>query len=70
MTPPDAIEAFDLVSTVREATQKLLTIENPLSKPVQITPEQIVCDSDTITFNPPSFTIQPQSVNSSIKIFT
>ena len=56
------IDTFDLACTVRESTNKLLRIDNPLSKPVQILPEHIVCDSDAITFNPTSFTIQPFSV--------
>ena len=56
------MDTFDLATTVRESITKLITIENPLSKPVQILPEHIVCDTDAITFNPTSFTIQPFSV--------
>jgi len=51
-----------MVSIVRETVNKLVIIENPLTKPVQFLPEHIVCDSDAISFNPTSFTIQAQSV--------
>jgi len=51
-----------MTSFVRETVNKLIIIENPLTKPVQFLPEHIVCDCDAISFNPTSFTIQAQSV--------
>jgi hypothetical protein len=49
-------------SLVREATQKLITIENPLSHPVEIKKEMIIVESDTVFVSPLGFTIAPKSV--------
>ena len=49
-------------SLVREATQKLLTIENPLPHAVEIKKEMIVIESETVFVSPKSFTIPPKSV--------
>jgi hypothetical protein len=51
-----------MASLVREATQKLLTIENPLPNPVEIKKEMIVIESETVFVSPKSFTIPPKSV--------
>lgn len=46
---------------VREVVTKLVTIENPLNVPVDIKKEQLVSDSDSISFNPPAFSIPARS---------
>ena len=51
-----------MASLVREATQKLLTIENPLPNPVEIKKEMIIIESETVFVSPKSFVIPPKSV--------
>jgi len=48
-------------SVVREATQKNITIENPLSHPVEIKKDLIIIDNDTVFVSPQQFTIAPKS---------
>ena len=40
---------------------KLITIENPLNVPVDIKKDQLVSESDSISFNPPAFSIPAHS---------
>ena len=40
---------------------KLITIENPLNVPVDIKKDQLVSESDSISFNPPAFSIPARS---------
>ena len=37
---------------VRETVTKLILVENPLDKPVDIKKEQLTVDNDNIMFNP------------------
>jgi hydrocephalus-inducing protein len=60
-TPPDASEVLEMSTAVRDTTKKVISITNPLEKPVDIKKEQITVDTDTITFAPQSFTIPPKS---------
>ena len=53
---------FEFVSPVRETITKVITLENPLLKPVHILPEHLYTDNETIAFYPTSFTIEAQSV--------
>lgn len=46
-----------MTSIVRETCMKLITIENLLSKQVQITKDNFSCDNENITFNPQNFII-------------
>ena len=48
-------------SVVREATQRLINIENPLPHPVDIKQDMIVVESDTVFVSPKSFVIPPKS---------
>lgn len=48
-------------SLVREVTQKHITIENPLSHPVEIKKDMITVESDTVFVSPIQFTIAPKS---------
>lgn len=50
-----------MTSIVREAVSKLITIENPLSIGVDIKKENLVSETDAISFNPPSFQIPARS---------
>ena len=50
-----------MTSLVREATQKHITIKNPLSHPVEIKKEMIIVESETVFVSPLSFTIAPKS---------
>jgi hypothetical protein len=63
ITPSDPLKIIAMSSLVREATQKHITIENPLSHPVEIIKEMIVVDNDTVFVSPLQFTIAPKSVN-------
>ena len=45
VNPADPQKEILMASLVREATQKLLTIENPLPNPVEIKKEMILIDS-------------------------
>lgn len=36
---------------------KLVTLENPLSKPVLLSKDMITCDNENVTIHPNSFTI-------------
>ena len=55
-----------MTSLVREATQKLLTLENPLPHPVEIKKEMIIIESETVFVSPKNFVIAPKSVNFSL----
>jgi hydrocephalus-inducing protein len=46
---------------VREVQTKLITIENPLGVAVDIKKEQLVSETDSVSFNPPAFSIPPRS---------
>ena len=61
VTPPDAVESFELSTAVRDTVKKVISITNPLDKPVDIKREQISVDTDTLTFTPQNFTIPPKS---------
>lgn len=61
VNPADPQKEIVMASLVREATQKLLTIENPLPHPVEIKKEMIVIESETVFVSPKSFTIPPKS---------
>lgn len=50
-----------LTSLVRETSNKLITLENPLSVPVQIKKEMILIESDVVYVSPNSFTIPAKS---------
>lgn len=52
---------IELTSIVREIANKLITIENPLSVPVEFKKDQLVADTDSVSFNPPQFIIPPKS---------
>jgi hypothetical protein len=51
-----------MTSLVREATQRLITLENPLPHPVEIKKEMIVVESDVLFVSPKAFTIPAKSV--------
>jgi hydrocephalus-inducing protein len=40
---------------VREATSKIITIENPLNVPVDVKKENLITETDSVSFNPPTF---------------
>ena len=48
-------------SIVRETIMKIITIENPLSKAVQITKDNITCDNENIAFQPINFLVPEKS---------
>ena len=48
-------------SIVRETIMKIITIENPLSKAVQITNDNITCDNDNLAFQPINFLVPEKS---------
>ena len=50
-------------SYVRETISKVITIENPMAKPIEIKKENLISDNENIAFNPPTFTIPPHSVS-------
>jgi len=52
---------IELSSIIRESVSKLITIENPLDKPVIVKKEQFSTDNDNISFLPSSFTIPEKS---------
>ena len=62
INPADPQKEIVMASLVREATQKLLTIENPLPNPVEIKKEMIIIESETVFVSPKSFVIPPKSV--------
>lgn len=57
VSPADLQGRLELSSVVRETTMKLVTLENPLSKPVLLSKEMITCDNENISIHPNSFTI-------------
>lgn len=57
VAPADLQGKIELSSVVRETTMRMITLENPLSKPVQLTKEMITCDNENVTIHPSSFTI-------------
>lgn len=54
---PDIQGKLEMASVVRETCMKLITIENLLSKQVQISKENFFCDNENITFHPQNFVI-------------
>ena len=48
-------------SIVRETIMKIITIENPLSKAVQISKDNITCDNENITFQPHNIVVPEKS---------
>jgi hydrocephalus-inducing protein len=48
-------------SIVREVATKLITIENPLSVPVEVKKDHLTCDTEIVSFNPPSFSVLARS---------
>jgi hypothetical protein len=52
-----------MASVVRETVSKIITIENPLNKPIDIKKEMLLSDNENVSFNPNTFTIQSHSVN-------
>ena len=60
---PEPTEATELTAMVRDIAKKVISINNPLDKPVEIKKEQIIIDTDTLTVAPLAFTIPPKSVN-------
>ena len=58
--PADPINKV-MVSVVRETASTWINIENPLPIPVIIKKENLTAEHDSITFNPPTFTLQPKS---------
>lgn len=61
ISPSDPLKVIAMSSVVREATQKNITIENPLSHPVEIKKDLIIIDNDTVFVSPQQFTIAPKS---------
>lgn len=59
--PPDQMPNIELTSLVREATTRLITIENPLPQEVTIKKEMITIDNDNVSVQPSSFKIPPKS---------
>lgn len=53
----DILGKIELASVVREASSKLITIENPLKIPVAIKKEYFTTDNDCISFVPNEFQI-------------
>jgi len=53
---------IELFNVVRETISKLITIENPLEKPVEIKRHMLVSSNDNVLFNPAAFTIPARSV--------
>ena len=62
VTPPEAMETIELSTVVRDTVKRVISITNPLNKPVEIKKEQIIVDTDTLTFSPLSFIIPPKQV--------
>lgn len=48
-------------SIVREAITKIVTIENPMDKPVDIKKEHLTSDNENISFSPNAFTVPSHS---------
>ena len=61
VSPADLQGTVDMSSIVRDTQVKIITIENPLSKPVQFTKDHIVSDSDVVFFPMTNFTIPEKS---------
>ena len=53
---------IELTSIVRETVAKIINIENPMDKAVEIKKEYLTTDSENISFNPPTFNIPKHSV--------
>ena len=60
-TAQDLMGLVELASPVRELTSKVLTIENPLDKDVEITREMVVCENEYVIINPPALIIPSRS---------
>ncbi|CAD8206755.1 unnamed protein product [Paramecium octaurelia] len=59
--PPDQLPRIELTSIVREVATKLITIENPINQPVEFKKDQLIAETDSISFNPQQFVIPPKS---------
>ena len=56
------MEKIEMSAIIRETVNRLITIINPLSTPIEIKKTMLTVDNDNISFNPSSFTIQANSV--------
>lgn len=59
---PEPTEITEMSAMVRDIAKKVISINNPLDKQVEIKKEQIIIDTDTLTVSPQTFTIPPKSV--------
>lgn len=60
-TEPEIQATIELAAPVRETTTKMIIIENPTTKDVEITKEEFKIDNDYIKITPDSITIPAQS---------
>jgi hydrocephalus-inducing protein len=60
---PESTETIEMTAMVRDIAKKVISINNPLDKQVEIRKEQIIIDNDTLTVSPQTFTVPPKSVS-------
>lgn len=61
VAPSEVQGTVEMTSMVRETFMKLVTIENPLAKPVTFAPEHLISDTDLVFFSQTAFVIPEKS---------
>ena len=59
----DVKKIIELYTEVRDICSRLITIDNPCDKPVEIKADQFIIDNENVFITPPAITIPPHRVN-------